>query len=162
MSATPDPTTVEHLLEEARAGLDRLEPAAALAAQRQGAILVDIRSESQRRRDGLLPGATVIARNVLEWRLDPACPHREPTLARPGLKVIVVCDEGYQSSLAAATLRRFGIDATDLVGGAQAWAGAGLPMERNPTAGPPHGAVAPSSPGGAGTRTPSEAESRDS
>jgi rhodanese-related sulfurtransferase len=72
----------------------------------------------------------VIARNVLEWRLDPASEHRIPELAHPGRKVILVCHEGYQSSLAAATLRRFGIDATDVVGGVEAWLAAGLPVER--------------------------------
>jgi rhodanese-related sulfurtransferase len=123
-------TTVARLLEDARTVLERLQPAAALEAQRQGAALIDIRSEPQRARDGLLPGATTVARNVLEWRLDPACPHRDPELARSDRKVILICDEGYQSSLAAVTLRRFGIDATDVVGGAQAWLAAGLPVER--------------------------------
>ena len=124
------PTTVARLLDEARAGLERLQPAAALEAQRQGAALIDIRSERQQARDGLLPGATTIARNVLEWRLDPGCPHRRPDLARLDRKVILICHEGYQSSLAAATLRRFGIDATDVAGGTQAWLAAGLPVER--------------------------------
>ena len=74
-----------------------------------------------------LPGARVVPRNVLEWRLDPSCEHRDPELARRDARVIVVCDEGYQSSLAAATLRRFGLDATDVIGGVQAWREAGLP-----------------------------------
>ena len=92
------------------------------------ALLVDIRSEEQRRRDGDLPGAHVVPRNVLEWRLDPACEYRDPELTRAGRKVIVVCDEGYQSSLAAATLRRFGLDATDVIGGVQAWREESLPL----------------------------------
>jgi rhodanese-related sulfurtransferase len=80
-------------------------------------------------RDGLLPGATVVQRNVLEWRLDPASPDRLPDLARPDRELIVVCNQGYQSSLAAATLRRFGLNATDVIGGAQAWLAAGLSVE---------------------------------
>jgi rhodanese-related sulfurtransferase len=124
------PTTVDALLESARTQLDRLSPAAALQAQDRGVPVIDIRSESQRAADGDLPGAMVVPRNVLEWRLDPACPDRDPSLAAPGRPVIVICNEGYQSSLAAATLRRFGIDATDVVGGAQAWRDEGLPLER--------------------------------
>ena len=77
----------------------------------------------------MVPGATVIPRNVLEWRLDPESPHCNPALAAQGNRVILICDEGYQSSLAAATLQRFGLDATDVIGGAQAWKAAGLPLE---------------------------------
>ena len=122
-------TTVEELLAVARAGLDRVTPAEALDAQRRGAALVDIRSDSQRERDSELPGAVVIPRNVLEWRLDPACPHRNEDLARTDRLVILVCNEGFQSSLAAATLRDFGVDATDMIGGAEAWIAAGLPLD---------------------------------
>ena len=122
-------TTVEALLKSARNQLDRLSPESALGASRDGAALVDIRSDAQIRRDGLIPGAMVIPRNVLEWRLDPSCPVRDPALAAAGNRVILLCDEGYQSSLAAATLRRFGLDATDVIGGAQAWRAAGLPVE---------------------------------
>ena len=121
--------SVDDLLEEARRDLVRMSPAQAHAARSEGALLIDIRSESQRGRDGELPGAQVVARNVLEWRLDPASPHRDPALARRDRRVIVLCDEGYQSSLAAATLRRFGLDATDVAGGFQAWRAAGLPVE---------------------------------
>jgi rhodanese-related sulfurtransferase len=92
-------------------------------------VLVDIRSELQRARDGDLPGARRYPRNVLEWRLDPSSPDRDPEVARTGAQVIVICDEGYQSSLAAATARRFGVDATDVIGGFQAWRGDGLPVE---------------------------------
>jgi rhodanese-related sulfurtransferase len=123
-----DPCTVEQLLAEARAPLMRLSPAEAHAASRAGAFLIDIRSEPQRDRDGTLPGAKFIARNVLEWRLDPSSPHRDPECARPDIEVILICNEGYQSSLAAATLRRFGIRATDVIGGFQAWREAGLPV----------------------------------
>jgi rhodanese-related sulfurtransferase len=123
-------TSVEQLLAAARSELDRLTPADAAAAMRAGAVMVDIRPVEQRARDGELPGAQVISRNVLEWRLDPLCPHRDPDLAHPGRRVIVLCNEGYQSSLAAATLRRFGLDATDVIDGAQGWRAAGLPLTR--------------------------------
>jgi len=123
------PTTVDELLAAARQDLNRLSPDAALDASKGDAVLVDIRSESQRAADGEIPGATVVPRNVLEWRLDPGCTHRDPELVQPGQRVILICHEGYQSSLAAATLRRFGVDATDVVGGAQAWSAAGLPLD---------------------------------
>jgi rhodanese-related sulfurtransferase len=120
--------SVEDLLLEARRGLDRLSPEDALAATRDGAVLVDIRSESQRVSDGTIPTAVFVPRNVLEWRLDPSCEHRDPTLARRNHQVIVICHEGYQSSLAAAALRRLGLDATDVIGGFQDWKEAGLPV----------------------------------
>ena len=121
--------TVEQLLDQARAKLDRLTPAEASAASDDGAILIDIRSEPQRSRDGELPGARCIPRNVLEWRLDPSCADCDPEVARRDRQVILICNEGYQSSLAAATVRRFGVDATDVVGGFQAWREVGLPVE---------------------------------
>jgi rhodanese-related sulfurtransferase len=122
--------TVEQLLEDARRRLKRLTPEAALRAQEGGALLVDIRAESQRERDGSIPGASFVPRNVLEWRLDPASPARDEALARRESVIVVFCDEGYQSSLAAATLQELGLDrATDLEGGFQAWKGAGLPIE---------------------------------
>ena len=131
--------TIDELLERARAGLERVAPEEAAAAlDNRGALLVDIRSEAQRSRDGTVPGARFVARNVLEWRLDPACEHRDPDLATYERPVIVMCNEGYQSSLAAATLRELGVDATDLVGGFQAWREAGLPVEdAAPAAGAP-------------------------
>jgi rhodanese-related sulfurtransferase len=113
---------VDRLLSAARARLDRVEPTAARAAMDDGALLVDIRSESQRDRDGLVPGAVFIPRNVLEWRVDQM---------QAASRVIVMCDEGYQSSLAAATLRDLGLDATDLAGGFQAWRAAGLPIRQS-------------------------------
>jgi rhodanese-related sulfurtransferase len=118
------------LLAESRALIDRLTPPQAAAELRDGALLVDIRPVEQRRRDGALPGAKVIERNVLEWRLDPRCEHRDPQLAQPGRRVILICNEGYQSSLAAATLRRFGLDAADVVGGMQRWLEEGLGVQR--------------------------------
>ena len=123
-----DSTTVADLLAQARAELVRLTPAEAYAAVAQGALIIDIRPTEQRVRDGELADAHVVARNVVEWRLDPACEHRDPELARADRPVIVVCDEGYQSSLVAATLRRFGLDATDVTGGVQAWRADGLPL----------------------------------
>lgn len=121
--------TVDALLASARAQLNRLTPAETLKAQQRGAILVDIRSDGQRGKDGVIAGSLVIQRNVLEWRLDPSSPHRDPSLAKVGKQVILICNEGYQSSLAAATLRQFGLDATDVIGGAQAWRAAGLPLQ---------------------------------
>ena len=121
---------VEQLLAEARSRLERLGPEEARAAVANGSLLIDIRADSQRERDGVVPGARFVPRNVLEWRLDPASDYREPDLARPEAHVIVMCNEGYQSSLAAATLQQLGIErATDLDGGFQAWRAAGLPVE---------------------------------
>ncbi|MFM6849817.1 MAG: rhodanese-like domain-containing protein [Terrabacter sp.] len=116
------------MLASARAQLLRLTARQALEEQTRGALLVDTRTESQRARQGDLPGAVVIDRTVLEWRLDPAGPHRIPEAAQPGLRVIVVCRQGYSSSLAAASLRRLGLDATDVIGGVEAWVAAGLPL----------------------------------
>lgn len=117
----PDSITAEELLAEARAEIVRLTPLEALTEMRTGAVLIDIRAAEQRDRDGFLPGAHVIPRNVLEWRLDPRGEHRDPRVARLDRRVIVICDEGYQSSLAAANLRRLGLDAADVIGGVQAW-----------------------------------------
>jgi rhodanese-related sulfurtransferase len=121
--------TVQDLLSEARRDLERLTPAEVSAAVRDGATLVDIRSDVQRSRDGLVPGAHFVPRNVLEWRLDPASEHRDPAAARRGALVILMCDEGFQSSLAAASVSRFGLRVTDMIGGFQAWRSAGLPVE---------------------------------
>jgi rhodanese-related sulfurtransferase len=126
------PKTVEDLLAEARSELSRLEPAEAGSALASGALLVDIRAESQRERDGEVPGSLFIARNVLEWRCDPRSRWRDERVSDPGRRVIVMCDEGYQSSLAAATLRQLGlVQATDMIGGFQAWRVAGLPVTRD-------------------------------
>jgi rhodanese-related sulfurtransferase len=127
----PDRPRVDLLLAAARAGLDRLTPAEALAAQRDGALLVDTRTAAQRASQGELAGALVIDRTVLEWRLDPTSLFRVPE-ARPGRRVVVVCRQGYSSSLAAASLRSLGVDATDVVGGAEAWFAAGMPRGTAP------------------------------
>jgi rhodanese-related sulfurtransferase len=116
----PDEPAIDRLLAEAREGLSRVVAGDLADEVAAGALVVDIRPVEQRRRDGELPGALVVDRNVLEWRLDPTCPHRLPE-ADAARRVIVVCNEGYASSLAAATLRRLGIeDVTDLAGGFQA------------------------------------------
>ena len=113
---------IDALLAAARSGLDRVDPADLAAEVAQGALVVDTRPAEQRDRDGDLPGALVIDRNVLEWRLDPTSPHRIAETVDHSRRVIVVCNEGYSSSLAAATLQRLGLRrATDLVGGFQAW-----------------------------------------
>lgn len=123
-------TTVDELLSEARDGLERVDPAAAAQAVDRGAVLIDIRAESQIARDGAIPGALVIGRNVIEWRLDPVSEHRHPDAPKLDDHVIVICDAGYASSLAAATLQQLGFSrATDLDGGFQAWRAAGLPVQ---------------------------------
>jgi rhodanese-related sulfurtransferase len=123
--------TINDLLAAARRRLIRLEPTDALAAVRDGAVIVDIRSEHDRARDGQIPGALFFPRNVLEWRLDPASGHSDPALGDAlDRHIILICNEGYQSSLAAATLQRLGFDrATDVAGGFQAWRAARLPVE---------------------------------
>jgi rhodanese-related sulfurtransferase len=115
------PTGIATLLDRARAGLDRLSPEQARDAWAAGAVLVDIRPAAQRATHGELPGALVIERNVLEWRLDPTSDAALP-IADHDLQVIVLCQEGYASSLAAATLRELGVHrATDVIGGYAAW-----------------------------------------
>lgn len=114
-------SAIDSLLAAARAGLDRVHPGDLALEAASGALVVDIRPVEQRLRDGDLPGAVVIDRNVLEWRLDPSCPHHIADMADADRRVIVVCNEGYSSSLAAATLRQLGLRrATDLDGGFQA------------------------------------------
>ena len=122
---------VNELLARARERLERLEPPDALAAVTDaGAILIDIRSEAQREADGIVPHARFVPRNVLEWRMDPDCPYRDPAVARLDARVVLMCNEGHQSSLAAATLQDMGFaDATDVAGGFQAWRRAGLPVQ---------------------------------
>ncbi|GAA3496819.1 rhodanese-like domain-containing protein [Streptomyces prasinosporus] len=121
---------IDELLERVRSGYRRIEPQDAHEAARTGeALLVDIRYAALRDRDGLVPGAVVVERNELEWRLDPRGSHRLPEATGRDLRVVVVCDEGYASSLAAESLHRLGLHrATDLIGGFQAWRAAGLPV----------------------------------
>ncbi|MET7851501.1 rhodanese-like domain-containing protein [Streptomyces avermitilis] len=129
-SSRERPTGIDALLEQVREGLDRVEAADAYEAALAGdALLVDIRYAALRDRDGLIPGALVVERNELEWRLDPQGSHRAPEATGHDLRVVVVCNEGYASSLAAASLRQLGLHrATDLVGGFQAWKSAGFPV----------------------------------
>ena len=132
MISTPPPGArpISEALEQARTRLDRLEPDQAWTAMQDGALLVDIRPQAQRAAEGQVPGALVIERNVLEWRLDPASDARLPEAGSYDLRVIVMCSAGYTSSLAAAALQDLGLSAaTDLAGGFQAWAQAGLPVE---------------------------------
>jgi rhodanese-related sulfurtransferase len=118
----PDLSAIDELLERARSGLDRVQPERLGEEIASGALVIDIRPIAQRQRDGELPGAIVIDRNVLEWRLDPTSPHRLPIATGHDVRLILVCNEGYSSSLAAATLQELGLQrATDLVGGFQAW-----------------------------------------
>lgn len=116
-------SAISRMLEESRSGLDRVDPDALPAVQAAGALVVDIRPLEQRQRDGDFPGAVVIDRNVLEWRLDPTSPDRLPMANDPARRIVIVCTEGYSSSLAAHTLQRLGLaNATDLRGGYEAWA----------------------------------------
>ncbi len=116
-----DRHSIEEILAEARAKLDRVEPARLAHEHASGALIVDIRPAEQRLRDGAIPGAIVIDRNVLEWRLDPSCEHHIDETVHYNTRIVIVCNEGYQSSLAAAQLRALGLHrATDLIGGFQA------------------------------------------
>jgi rhodanese-related sulfurtransferase len=120
---------IDEILAAARSRLRRLAPAAAYQAQRAGAVLVDTRPIAQRAAHGVVDGALVVERNVLEWRFDPRSEARLAVADRYDLPVIVYCQEGYASSLAAAALQDLGLfRATDLVGGFDAWLAAGLPV----------------------------------
>jgi rhodanese-related sulfurtransferase len=120
---------IDDRLAEARTGLQRVTAPAAAAALARGALLVDTRPVAQRLVDGEIPGAVVIDRNVLEWRLDPTSDARIPQASGHDVEVIIVCNEGYSSSLAAESLQQLGLHrATDLIGGFQAWKAAGLPV----------------------------------
>lgn len=121
--------TIDDMLVGARARLERVTPSQAVQAMRDGAVLVDMRSDDQREQDGVIPDAIRIARNVLEWRADPYSDHRDPRVSDPDVPVILFCDAGYASSLAAVVLQDLGLPhATDLDGGFQAWRAAGLPV----------------------------------
>jgi len=121
--------SIDEVLAAARARLRRLDPREAAAAQAAGALLVDIRPVEVRRRDGEVPGAVIVDRNVLEWRLDPRSSYRLPAIAGYDRTIVVLCTEGYASSLAAAALQELGLHgATDLAGGFVAWVAAGLPV----------------------------------
>jgi rhodanese-related sulfurtransferase len=121
--------TIDELLEQVRARIDRVQPAEAARRLAAGALLVDTRPVEQRVRDGEVPGAVVVDRNVLEWRLDPASPYRIPEVTGYDVDVVVLCNQGYSSSLVADTLRSLGLRrAVDVIGGFEAWVAAGLPI----------------------------------
>jgi rhodanese-related sulfurtransferase len=120
--------TVDNLLAQARSRFLRISAQQAHAALVAGASLIDIRAESQRAAGGIVPGSHFVPRNVLEWRLDPLSPWRKE-LAPPGTRVVVMCQDGLQSSLAAATLCNFGLDATDMIDGFNAWRAAELRVQ---------------------------------
>jgi rhodanese-related sulfurtransferase len=124
------PIGIDELLDRVRETYARVETQEAYrAAQADEALLVDIRYSALRERDGLIPGALVVERNELEWRLDPLGSHRAPQATGHDLRIVVICNEGYASSLAVSSLHRLGLyRATDLVGGFQAWRAAGLPV----------------------------------
>ena len=120
--------TIDELLADARSRLRRIGPREAAARWADGAVLVDIRPAAQRQQEGEVPGALIVERNVLEWRFDPASDARLPEATGYDVEVVVLCSEGYTSSLAADSLRALGLTrSTDVVGGYQAWAAAGLP-----------------------------------
>ena len=125
-----DARSIDELLADARSRLHRIGPGEAADRWADGAVLVDIRPAAQRAREGSVPGALVVERNVLEWRFDPASDHRLPEATGYDVEVIVLCSEGYTSSLAADALRSLGLHrSTDVVGGFSAWVAAGLPTE---------------------------------
>jgi rhodanese-related sulfurtransferase len=127
---------IARVLEESRRNLDRVEPADLAREMAAGALVVDMRPAQNRETEGALPGAVVVERTVLEWRLDPTSPDRIPESDDPDRRIILVCNEGYSSSLAAETLQRLGMRrATDLVGGYRKW------REVSPSAGAPPAAA---------------------
>ena len=132
MSGRPDGArSIDEILASARGRIDRLTPDQAFAEFCAGATMIDIRPAAQRAEQGEIPGSVVIERNHLEWRLDPASDARLPWADRYDLRPIVICNEGYTSSLAAAALQDLGLHrATDLAGGFRAWQQAGLPVTR--------------------------------
>jgi len=126
--------TIAAVLEGARARLQRLDPHSAYEATRQGALLIDTRCGDARRGTGIIPGSAHVPLSVLYWRLDPTSGHSDPALSDPERQVILLCAHGFSSSLAAATLHDLGFArATDVVGGFEAWAAAGLPVEPAPS-----------------------------
>ena len=131
----PGARSIDQLLEEARSRIARVTPAQAAQRVAEGAVLVDIRPQSQREAEGEVPGALVVERNHLEWRFDPESDARLPQATGYDVEVVVLCQEGYTSSLAADALRSLGLArAGDVIGGHRAWAAAGLPTTGGPAA----------------------------
>ncbi len=127
------PCRVDALLTELQADVRRLTPHQVVQAVAAGALLVDTRTETQRADHGELPGAVVIDRTVLEWRLDPTSPWRIPEADDPLRTIIIACAQGYSSTIAAASLRSLGLpNATDMTGGVEGWVAEGLPMHTGP------------------------------
>jgi rhodanese-related sulfurtransferase len=125
--------TLDELLEAAQARIERLEPVVAFAACERGALLIDIRSDLDRERDGIVPGSLHIPRTVLEWRLDPDSSWRNPHVGGLGDRILLLCDHGCSSVFAAATLVELGFErAGDVIGGFAAWREAGLPTASAP------------------------------
>ena len=134
MPAPPPPRRIDEILTGARQGVTRLEPGEVPAALARGAHLIDVRSAVTRDAEGHIPGAVVIERLVLEWRLDPGVPWRMEGGPELDDEVVVLCNEGYHSSLAARDLRALGFHrATDLRGGFRAYRLLGLPVADAPT-----------------------------
>jgi rhodanese-related sulfurtransferase len=130
VTAGSERLTADDLLAAARSGIARIAPVPAAAAMDEGAILVDTRCEEDRRRHGVVPGSIPVPRTVLEWRADPSSPHRDDRIADLDARLIVMCTDGYSSSLAVANLTAMGFRrAADLDGGFVAWKAAGLPVE---------------------------------
>jgi rhodanese-related sulfurtransferase len=120
--------TVDEMLTQSRGQLRRLEPRDAADAMHSGSVLVDVRTTEQRAHDGTVPGAVPTALNVLEWRADPSSATHDRRLGHRDVPLIVLCAEGFCSSLAAARLVTLGRNATDVIGGFEAWRRAGLPV----------------------------------
>ena len=130
MSEDPQPKSIGDLLEEAQRRISRYEPDGAATAADSGAVLVDTRCRDDQRKEGLIPGAVRIPRTVLEWRADPQSEWRDDRIADYSRELIVFCNDGFSSSLAAANLKRLGFSKVgDVVGGYRAWKAAGLPTE---------------------------------
>lgn len=130
MTGSETRKTIDDLVAAARARLERLTAAEALEATRDGALIVDIRPQEQRRRTGVVPGALYFPRNHLEWRIDPASEWAHPAVSDPDTLIVLMCNEGYATSLAAVTLHDMGFTrATDMIDGFDGWRAAGLPIE---------------------------------
>jgi len=128
-----DRRTLDELLAEAEARITRLSPEEAEQAMAAGALLIDVRSERDRERDGIVPGSLHIPRTVLEWRADPDGAWRNPHVGRLDRQLILLCNHGYSTVLAAATLAELGhTGAGDVRGGFAAWRAAGLPTMAAP------------------------------